>query len=316
MTRPPVARIRRRSLAALALGGIALGAASCSNEDPLAKDDSKTEKGGSGKADAGTLVVGSQQYYSNEIIAELFAQAIEANGAKVKREYQIGQREVYMPELKSGKIDVFPEYVGNLLQYVDKDAAGADASTMADKLGDALPDGLRVLDLAEATDQDTYTTTSDFAKKHSLKSLADLAGVKELKVAANSEFDARPYGPKGLKKLYDATVSVVPVEDSGGPLTVKALLDGDVQLADIYSADPAIEKNDLVVLEDPENLILPENVIPVVSEKVDDDVAKAINAVSAKLDVDALRELNARSVDEKASSGKIAKKWLADQGLV
>jgi osmoprotectant transport system substrate-binding protein len=135
-------------------------------------------------------------------------------------------------------------------------------------------------------------------------------------VAANAEFAERPYGPEGLQEAYGVEVSLTPVQDSGGPLTVKALLDGQVQLADIYSADPAIAKNDLVTLEDPKTLILPQNVVPIVSDRVDEDLAAAIKTVTEALTTEELIALNTRSVDEEAKSADIAKDWLSEKGLV
>ncbi|MGO1684584.1 MAG: ABC transporter substrate-binding protein, partial [Brachybacterium sp.] len=250
---------RRHLLGALGLGGVALGAAACGSSDPFEEGDGTGDgSGGGGGSDgggAGTIAIGSQAYYSNEIIAELFAQVLEAEGFTVDRQFQIGQREVYMPELEAGSLDVLPEYLGNLLQHYDAEAESASPEETHIALGEALPEALRVLSFAEASDQDSYTTTADFAGTHSLTAIGDLADVDEdLKIAANSEFDVRPYGPEGVEAVYGVEVTVVPVEDSGGPLTVQALLDGDVQLADIYTADPAIAENDLVVLEDPESM--------------------------------------------------------------
>ncbi|WP_422115900.1 ABC transporter substrate-binding protein [Brachybacterium sp. UNK5269] len=310
---------RRHLLGALGLGGVALGAAACGSSDPF---EEETADSGSGTASdaggaAGSVVIGSQAYYSNEIIAELFAQVLEAEGLTVERQYQIGQREVYMPELEAGSLDLLPEYLGNLLQHYDPEAASASPEEIHAALGEALPEGLRVLAFAEASDQDSYTTTSAFAQEHSLTSIGDLAGVEEdLEIAANSEFEVRPYGPEGAKAIYDVDVSVVPVEDSGGPLTVQALVDGDVQLANIYTADPSIAENDLVVLEDPEALILPQNVVPVVSATIDETAAAAIERVLAALSADDLVELNRRSVVDQASSTDIAAEWLTEQGLV
>lgn len=262
-------------------------------------------------------MVGSQAYYSNEILAELFAQVLEQAGFSVDRQYQIGQREVYLPELEAGDIDVMPEYLGNLLQNYDPDAESGAPADINTTLADALPDGLRLLNFAEATDQDSYSTTGEFAQEHGLVSIADLAKVnEELKIAANSEFEVRPYGPEGLKAVYGVDVTVVPVEDSGGPLTVQALLDGDVQLADLYTSDPAIAANSFVILEDPEALILPQNVVPVVTDKIDDTAAAAINGVIAALGIDDLIELNRRSVEDQAKSADIASKWLQEKGLL
>ena len=305
--------VTRRHFVALA-GLTALAA--CSTSDPLSTT-STTASGASSAAAAGPLVIGSQQYYSNEIIAELYAQVLEKAGIKVTRQYQIGQREVYVPEIKAGKIDVFPEYNGNFLQYLDKTATVTDTASIQAALAKALPSGLRVLDAAAATDQDTYTTTKAFSDQYGVKSLADLSKLtKPLTVAANSEFATRPYGPTGLKSVYGATVTVVPVEDGGGPLTVKALTDGKADLADLYSASPAIATNNFVVLEDPKNLILPQNVVPVVSSKVDTAAAALINKVSAALSADDLRKLNASSVTEQKKSADIAKAWLTSKGLL
>lgn len=303
--------LSRRGLAALA-GLTALSA--CSTSNPLASPSSAAASGGSG---GGTLVVGSQQYYSNEIIAELYAQVLEKAGLKVTRQYQIGQREVYLPEILKGSIDVFPEYNGNLLQYLDKAAKVTDTASVQAALSKALPSGLRVLAPADASDQDTYTTTQAFSTQYGVTSLADLSKVtKKLTIAANSEFATRPYGPSGLKAAYGVDITVVPVEDSGGPLTVKALTDGKTDFADIYSASPSIIANKLVVLEDPKSLILPQNVVPLVSAKVDTLAADAITKVNAQLSADDLRKLNAQSVNEQKKSADIAKAWLSSKGLI
>ncbi len=302
---------RRRFSSLVALGGLAV-VAGCSNSSPLQSSSPAASGSGSG----GTLVVGSQQYYSNEIIAELYAQALEKAGYTVSRQYQIGQREVYIPEIEAGKIDVFPEYSGNLLQYYDKNTTAKDADAIAVALGQKLPPSLRVLTAAAASDQDSITVTRTFADAHQLKAIGDLTKAPQpLTIAANSEFAKRPYGPQGLKATYGVDVTLVPVEDSGGPLTVKALKDGTVQLADIYTADPAIAREGFVILDDPLHLILPQNVVPLVSKKVDTKAAAAVEAVNAKLTVADLQALNARSVTEQKKSAEIASTWLKDKGL-
>ena len=262
-------------------------------------------------------MIGSQQYSSNEIIAELYAQALESVGFQVTRQYQIGQREIYLPELEAGKIDVIPEYSGNLLQYYDKSATATDADQIATALAQALPTGLRALTAAAASDQDSYTVTKAFADQYGLAAIGDLTKAPQpLKIAANSEFATRPYGPDGVKQVYGVDLQLVPVEDSGGPLTLRALTDGTVQIADLYTADPSIAKNGLVILSDPKNLILPQNVTPIVSTKVNTSAAAAIEAVNGQLSVADLQQLNARSVDEQAKSADIASAWLKSKGLV
>ena len=305
-----------------ALSGLAVLSA-CSDTDPFAIDRA------SGGYSGGPIIIGSQQYYSNEIIAELYAQMMEKVGLTVTRQYQIGQREVYLPELEAGKIHVIPEYGGNLLEYYNKTSASGsptaatasrtagDTASIQDTLLRTLPHSLTVLNPAEATDQDSLTVTKATAQAHSLTSIGDLASLgRSVTIAANSEFTTRPYGPKGLKAVYGVDASVTPVEDSGGPLTVKALTDGTVDVADIYSSDPAIRAKNLVILSDPQMLILPQNVTPLVSASLPAIAATAINRVSALLTPDELRSLNQRSTGEKLSSKTIATDWLTSKKLL
>ena len=309
-----------------ALGGL-VALSACSNTDPFAIDRA------SGGYSGGPIIIGSQQYYSNELIAELYAQMLEKAGLTVTRQYQIGQREVYLPELEAGKIHVIPEYGGNLLEYYSKTAgsgspstatgtatpsrAASDTTSIQDTLLTTLPRSLTVLTPAEATDQDSLTVTRATAQAHSLTSIADLASLgRPITIAANSEFTTRPYGPEGLKAVYGVEASVTPVEDSGGPLTVKALTDGTVDVADIYSSDPVIQTQDLVVLSDPQMLILPQNVTPLVSASLPAIAVTAINRVSALLTPDELRALNQRSTGEGLSSKVIATDWLTSKKLL
>ena len=297
----------------VALAAVAVGAtvalAGCASGDPL-------DSGSGGDGSSETIVVGSQDYYSNEIIAEIYAQALEANGFTVERELRIGQREVYIPEIESGAIDVFPEYTGNLLQYYMPDTTARTSDDVYAELEGALPEGLRVLEQSSATDQDSYTVTSAFSEENGVTSLADLKDVTTpLTLGGNSELATRPYGPEGLKSVYGVDVAFTPIEDSGGPLTLKALVDNQVQMVNIYSADPNIAANDLVTLEDPEGLFLASNVVPVVSEKVTDEIAKIINTVSAALTAEDLVALNSLSVNEQESADQIASDWLADKAL-
>lgn len=298
----------KRPLAAIILLPLLLTA--CGGGDPL------EDGAGPSDTESTTLVVGSQEYYSNEIIAEIYAQALEAQGFEVQREFNIGQREVYMPEIEAGSIDVFPEYNGNLLQYLDPETQARDPQAIAAALNDALPEGITALPAAQATDQDSYTVTEQFAAEHGLTSIADLAKIGgTVTVAANSEFATRPYGPDGLKEVYGVDAEVVPVEDSGGPLTLRTLLDGDAMVADIYTADPNIATQNLVVLDDPKSLILPQQVVPLVSEKVNDQASAAIKEVQSKLTLEELQQLNARSVDDQERADVIATEWLDAQGL-
>lgn len=297
---------RTRLAAATTLAGaIALVLSGCASADPL-----ESESEGSGSSD--TIVIGSQDYYSNEIIAEIYAQALEASDYTVDRQFRIGQREVYLPEIESGEIDLFPEYTGNLLQYWVPDTEARLSDEVYQELAETTPEGLRVLEQSEATDQDTYTVTQAFADEWGLQNISDLSKVTTpLTLGSNSEAETRPYGPEGLAEVYGISgVAFTPIEDGGGPLTVKALQDGDIQLAVIYTADPSVKDNELVSLQDTEGIFLASHVVPLASDRVDDGAEGIINQVSAAMTAEDLLEMNARSVNDELSAEEIAKDWL------
>jgi osmoprotectant transport system substrate-binding protein len=299
----------RKSRLALA-GGAALAAVlvlgGCANSNPL---DAPSEGSGSGDD---TIVIGSQAYYSNEIIAEIYAQALEGADIKVDRQFNIGQRDAYMPDVESGAIDLFPEYTGNLLEYLDKDATATSPEDVYAALKEALPDGLTALDYAEASDQDTYTVLKSFAEENGLTTIGDLSKVTTpVTIGAAPEFEQRPYGPAAAKEVYGVDLGF----SATGPTTLESLLAGEIQVADIYSADPAFQTEDIVALEDPENIILASNVVPIVSSDVADEISDVINAVSKKLTAEELVGLNVQSTVDQKSAEDIAKKWLADNDL-
>lgn len=307
-------RNRVAALFALPLVGMLL--VGCSSSDPLGTE-TETGSAGSTAAAGGKIVIGSQDYYSNEIIAEIYAQALEAGGKTVDRQFRIGQREAYIPEIEAGKIDLFPEYTGPLLQFWQPETTARLSDDVYAELVKAAPEGLRVLEQSPATDQDAYTVTQAFADKWGLVNIEDLAKVTvPMKLGANSEGETRPNGPRGLKKTYGIEVGFTPIEDSGGPLTVKALKDDSIQLAIIYTADPSIAKNNLVSLVDTKGLFLASHVVPLASGKVDDTAEATINQVSAAMTPADLIALNSRSVNEQLPAKTIAKEWLDEKGLV
>jgi len=297
----------RTSTLGAGLAALALAASACGSSDSLE---------GSGESDSGAIVVGSQDYYSNEIVAEAYAQALEAAGVEVERDFRIGQREVYVADIEDGSVDLFPEYTGPLLQYWVPDTEARLADDVYAALQDAAPEGVQVLAQSEATDQDSYVVTRAFSEKYGVTSIEDLADVPvPLTLGGNSEGENRPNGPQGLEAAYGVQVDFTPIEDGGGPLTVKALQDDSIQLAIIYTADPSIAQNDLVVLDDPRGLFLASHVVPVASDKVDADARATIDAVSAALSAEDLVALNERSVTEQSPAADIARDWLAEEGL-
>ncbi|MCR2817010.1 ABC transporter substrate-binding protein [Microbacterium jiangjiandongii] len=302
------ARIPRRLVAgATALAFAAVAFVGCATADPLDPEAGDT-------TDNETIVIGSQAYYSNEIIAEIYAQALEDAGYTVERSFNIGQRDAYMPEIESGAITLFPEYTGNLLQYYDPETTARTADDVYGALVEALPDGLTVLEQSEATDQDSYTVTAAYADENGLTSIADLADIDgTLTVGGPPELAERPYGRSGLAETYGVEDVVF---EGTGDTSVEALTAGEVDVANVFTADPRIQTQDLVVLEDPEGLFLASNVVPLVNEELADELAEVIDPISAALTPEGLVALNVKSTEDEQSSEAIATAWLEENGLI
>lgn len=267
-----------------------------------------------------TVKVGSANFPESEIIAEAYAQALEAKGFTVQRTMQIGARDAYLKALQDGSIDLVPEYSGNLLLAFDPSNTAKSAAEVTKALDEKTPEGLDTLTASPAEDKDTYNVTAEYASKHNLKTLADLKNVGAFKIGGMPELAKRSYGPQGLSSVYgvDAkNMSLVPLSDGGGPLTVKALKDGSVDVADLYSTSPAIAQNGFVTLTDPQNLILPQNVLPLVSKKVATaEVTAVLDAVSAKLTTTDLAKMNDQNSGASKTSAKdVAAAWLKEKGL-
>jgi osmoprotectant transport system substrate-binding protein len=296
--------MRNSLLAALASAALVLSGCAAVTEDPAPEMEAAP-------AMTEVIVVGSQAYYSNEIIAEIYAQALESAGYEVERKFQIGQRDAYLPELESGAVDLFPEYTGNLLQFYAPDTMATQADEVYDELQSALPEGLTALAMSPATDQDSYNVTAEFAAENNLVSIADLAGLEGLVLGGPPELEERLYGPAGLLETYGVVVGF----DATGDITVDALVEGVISLANVYSGDPRIAEFGLVTLADPEGLFLASNVVPIASSDVAAELAAIIDPISRALTPEALVALNLQSIKDQLSAAEIAAAWLAENGF-
>jgi osmoprotectant transport system substrate-binding protein len=274
---------------------------------------SPLDSGSSGSASPGdTVTVGSANFPENEILGYLYADALQDNGIKVAVKPGIGARDTYIAALKDNSIDVVPEYTGNLLQYFDSKATAQSPDEVYSALVKAVPSGLTVLDKSAAQDADSFNVTKDFSDTHHVTSLAQLAGLKiPIKVGAPPEFSTRPYGIPGLKAKYGLDATLVPINDGGGPITVKALVDGQVQIADIFTTSPAIKQNGLVTLDDPQHMILAQNIVPLMTKsKASAKVTAVLDKLQAALTTDELIAMNTSSTTDKQSAQTIARNWL------
>lgn len=314
-TRTPAARVALRAarvLAAATALAVAMALSACGDSDPLAA-------GGSCSGDG--LTVGSANFPESETIAEIYAEVLRANGFSVDTKLGIGSREAYIPALRKCAISVIPEYTGNLLQYLDKNANASSAADVQSALGTALGSDLAIGTPAPGEDSDAVVVTRSTAQRWNLSTIADLAAHSaEVKFGAPAEFQERPGGLPGLKKNYDLDIAgnnFVPIADGGGPATVRALVEGQVTAADIFTTSPAIPQNDLVVLGDPKHNFPAQNVVPLLNaSKKSEKALAALNAVSAQLTTAELIKLNeAVSGAGKTEPKAAAAAWVTAKGL-
>jgi osmoprotectant transport system substrate-binding protein len=304
-----------KTLAAVGVTAAALLLAGCGGGDPLGQQSSAAPSA-TGSASA-PIVVGSASFTESTIIAEIYSQALAAKGIESSTKLNIGSREVYIKALQDSSISVVPEYTGNLLGFVDPDTTAKSAEEVEAALPDALPDGLEVLKSSTAIDQDVYVVSKEFSERNGVTSIGDLAKITDgVTVAGFSELEQRDYGPKGLTSVYGVKVKEFKPFDAP-ELMAEELNKGNVDVADLFTTASAISRNQLVQLQDPEQMILPQNVIPLVRSEVSQNstATAALDAVQAALTTEDLIALNSKVDDDRQDPDQVAKEWLTSKGL-
>jgi osmoprotectant transport system substrate-binding protein len=306
-------KIRFSGLATALVAGLLLTACG-GGDDPL----SGGGEAGSGDP-AAPIRIGSANFPENVLLAEIYGQALEAKGVPVEILPPIQSREAYFPGLRDGSLDLVPEYTGVLLQFLDEDATATAPDEVYAALQEVVPEGLTVLERSEAENKDAVVVTQEFANQNNVRTIADLAPFcPQMVFGGPPEFQTRPDGIPGIEETYGCTFKEYLSLDVGGPLTVAALKNGDIQAADLFTTDPSIEANGFVALEDPLNNFAAQNVVPLINTaKASEEARQVLNEISAKLDTQTLLDLNAQlGAPDKPNPEVVAAEWLKANGLV
>lgn len=308
--------MKRRTFLGAAAGLAATGALSaCGNSsNPLGGSSSSATGGGSAAPD--TVVVGSAAFPESELLANIYAGALQAKNVKVSTKLDISTRETYVPALEKGEINLIPEYTGNLARYLDKSADISDSTKALAALKKALPSSLVALTPSPAQDTDSMVVTADTASKYNLKSIDDLkAHASSMVLAAPAEFKSRIDGVPGLQRVYGLSFQSFRGMESSS-LIAQSLKNGQAQVANLFSTDPYVAANNFTVLTDPKKLFGAQNIVPVMTaSKASDTVKTALAAVSAKLTTDAVSGLVKQVVIDKKDASAVAQQWLKDNNL-
>ncbi|MFJ6852144.1 ABC transporter substrate-binding protein [Streptomyces sp. NPDC091271] len=308
--------MNRRTL----LGGLFAAAsvpalASCSGG--ITSLDGQGSGGGGGGSSEGGVTIGTANFTENQVLGHLYAAALEAAGVKTTVRPNLGTREILIPALEGGDIDLLPEYQGALLHYLDAEAKATEEGEMQNALAMALPRGLQILPYGMAEDSDAFVVTRETAEKYGLKSLADLAEHNgKLVIGAAPEVKKRTVGAVGLKDVYGVEFKEFKSLDSSGPLVKGALRKGDVDVANLFTTDTDIAAERWVVLTDPKNLVPGQHVVPLIADrKADSTVRKALARLGGALTTEDLTELNRLVDKDKKDPEDVAHDWAAEHGI-
>lgn len=294
----------KKLAAGVLLGFSALTLAACGSPDTLDRDPDS--------GSAGKITVGSANFSENVLLANIFAESLRDAGFEVTVKPNIGSREILIPALEDGSVDVVPEYTGSLLAYLDNDVSVYAADEIFKKLQVVVPDQLTLLDPAEAENKDAIVTTAQFASEHNLVSIEDLEPIADqITFGGPPETVERRAGLGGLREIYGLEFAEFKPIDLGGPLTIAALSGGDIQIGQMYSTQPAIEQNNFVILEDPLNTSTAEQVVPLIRKEVlNEAVESALNRVTSQLTTQNLIELNTKVETDKEDPAKVARQFV------
>jgi osmoprotectant transport system substrate-binding protein len=271
--------------------------------------------------DDDAITVGSFDFAENVLLAEIYSQALERAGLRVERAFELGPREFVEPALRAGLIELVPEYAGTALGFLSLGAVApsADPDATHDELSRVLADAnVTALRAAPAQNANTFVMTTETAERYGVRQLSDLAPVAdELALGGPAECAVRPLCLPGLRDHYGVTFADFVPLDAGGPLTRQALRNGDVDVAVMFTTDPAL--GDYVELVDDRALQPAENITPIVRTEVLDRweaaVTEALDAVNRRLDTETLRDLNAADAAEPGTAdvAAVAAGWLQSE---
>ncbi len=316
-------RLPRRMTFVAAIAALLLVSA-CGGDD-LESDGDSAE---SGSEDQGEVVVASQDFPEGQIMTSMYAALLENAGYSVT-EKLVGTRDVYLSELSKGSVDVAPEYLGGLADFLNTSANGPDAEpvttpdveeslTALEGLAEA--EGITVLDPAEAAAANAFFVTQEYADENQLETLTDLGELGEpIKLAAAPDCEGRSDCEAGLTEVYGIDITEIVPLGYATAQTFEAVLDGEVELGQTGTTDGTLESQGLTFLEDDQSIQPAQNLIPAVNTEFyneHEDVADVLNPLMETLSTEDLVELNAQVSVERMKPEDAAQQYLEDEGLL
>jgi len=317
-------------LAALAALALTLGVAACGSSDDSTTSGS-TEGGSAGTIQSNpdngkvSLTIGSKNFPEQEILGEIYAQALSAAGYKVKSALNLGSETVALKAVKTGQISGYPEYASTALTSffgLEPEEVPADATEAWEKANEEFEkESLEAFEPTPFASANAVGTTKETAEKYDLKTVSDLEGVsEELSLYGSPECPQRIDCKLGLEELYGLKFKSFTPVDIGLRYTV--LEKGQADLSILFTTDPQLsaESDKFVILEDDKEVFPAGNIIFVTEKKVAEeagpDYEETILEVQEGLDLKVMQELDARVELEKETPKQAATAYLESAGYI
>jgi len=315
-------QIRRALGIGLAAATLLTGAA-CSNGGS-GGGGSDTPGGG----DKGTISLSGQNFGEMQIMAAMYQKVLENAGYKVEV-HLVDTRDVYVPQLKSGAVDVVPDYLAGMADILNTQANGANApsitknsaqETLAALKPLADDAGITMLQPAAATDQNAFAVTKDFAQQNNLTTLSDLGALGQpITLAAAPDCKGRSDCEGGLTGTYGINIAKILGTGFGSAETKDAVTSGEAQLGEVATTDGALDQENLVILQDDKGIQPAQNLIPAVNTaflKDNPDVATLLDKLSSTLTTSDLAALDLKVDVNREQPDAVAQQYLTSKGLI
>jgi osmoprotectant transport system substrate-binding protein len=312
-----------RAMAALLAVALAIGLAACgSSSKKSSESTSGSTAAASGQPGKGkpAITLGSKNFTEEYILGQLYLQALKNKGYNVSLKNNIGSSEITDKALTSGKIDMYPEYTGVIVQELAHDNGRPKSADETYTKAKAFEDGrgFTTLDKSPGQDADVNVTTPAYAQKHGLKSTADLKKVSGFTFGAPPENKTRFQGAVGMKQVYGLNFKFVPLAIG---LRYQALDSGKVNvMAGFTTEGQLVDKKKYLLLTDPQGIFGFQNITPVINKKKlaaeGPEFQTTVNSVTSKLTNEALQKMNAAVDLDKQKPADVAKQFLQANGLL
>jgi osmoprotectant transport system substrate-binding protein len=301
----------------------ALLAAACGDDD----DGREGAQGGEGTCsegeaadDAPEIVIGAQDFGESRILSELYAQCLEAAGYTVSIQELGGFRDLEVAAFESGDINFAAEYAASMLEFLngDETEATSDVEQTVQALNERLEAiDLQALDSSAAVDTNAFVVTQDTSEELGLTTISDLADHQDLTLGAPADCETNAFCLPGLEEVYGVDLS-----DGFTALETGAIADaldaGEIDIALLFSTDSRIAANNWVLLEDDETMLAADNILPVLTNALNQDntLRTLANLLSGTLTTANVTEMNRRFDVDREDASAVAADFLAEQGLL